>query len=120
MEERIEMLERRVAMLENMLNLMTAKVTAYKKPYKPSYKKYVVVTNDEETLSSMVFSLYEMTKVEVTDCPNVSYIKIPGKNNFEIVIITDKFFRHWKETHRKFYKVSFEELCDILEKQGIA
>lgn len=119
MEEKIMELERRIAMLESVVNLLSMNVASAKPMVrKPQYKKYVVITDNEECIASIIFSLNYICHLETQDRPNVTYAKVPGHDNFEIVVITREFFYQWKFKHHRYDKVSFEELCDILEKEG--
>ena len=122
LEDRVTELENKVKFLEGYLNLLSAHVLKdndIQKQKRPSYKKYVVIANDEESIASIVFALGDICKISTNDRPNVSYVRIDGVNNIDIVVITQSFFREWKNTHYKFYTCSYEDLIANFRKDGV-
>jgi hypothetical protein len=120
MEKMYSDLERRVTLLENYVNLLSMKVVKTDIPQKkPPFKKYVVTTDSEEGIASIVFALNDICKINTNDRPNVTYVKVDGIDNLEIVVITKSFFYEWKKTHYKFYSCTYEGLLHNLRKDGV-
>ena len=99
LEDRVTELENKVKFLEGYVHMLSAHViktsmnSVYglngndiQKPRKPHYKKYVVITNDEESIASVVFALGDICRISTNDRPNVSYVRIDGVNNIDIVV----------------------------------
>ena len=114
-ESKLIDLERRITLLENYVNLLSMRVTNFQtedsQKRKSQYKKYVVVTDDIE---GVIFSLNNEN-----DHPNVSYVRIDGVNNIDIVVISKDFFVEWKRSHYRFLQCSYEQLVNNLRKDGV-
>lgn len=126
MKEDIRKLEKRVEMLENMIGLLVKnnKPERPERTYRPRYNKYVLVTDDVTGIQSYVYSLEACARFNAKEMDNVTYLTlVPDTYNnaprTEIVVITENFFKRWKNTHYGFTVVSYSELSEILKLDGI-
>ncbi len=124
--DKIAELERRLTLLENMINLMLKDKGSggySERNSKSRYQKYVVTVENEEIINCVVLDIEnQMSSPEdvLLDIhPNVTYMKFANNSNYEVVVITSEFYSRWKYSHRNFYTVKYDRLVEELKKGGV-
>ena len=128
MEDRIDILEKRIEMLEAMVKMM-ANNNNTNKVNKPKYipdhwaSKYVITVDSDEAIDAITYDIENyVTNVEdliLDRHPNVCYVKFANNRRYDIVVITKEFLVRWKQTHRYFYSVTYDQAIDELKKGGV-
>jgi hypothetical protein len=126
-EDRIDILEKRIEMLEAMVKMMANNNT--NKVNKPKYtnaslaSKYVITVDSDEAIDAITYDI-ESYVSNVEDLmldrhPNVCYVKFANNRRYEVIVITKDFLARWKQTHRYFYSVTYDQAIDELKKEGV-
>ena len=127
MEDRIDILEKRIEMLEAMVKVM-ANTAGCNNNYKSKLKynkfeKYVVTVDSDSDIEALTYDMENyfsyIEDISLDKHPNVCYVNFPEHRGYEVIFITKNFFQRWKTTHRYFYTVSYDELIDELKKVGV-
>lgn len=127
MEDRIDILEKRIEMLEAMVKML-ANTAGCNNNYKPKikynkYEKYVVMVDSDSDIEALTYDMENyfsyIEDIQLDKHPNVCYVTFPEHRGYEVILITKNFFQRWKTTHRYFYTVTYDELIDELKKGGV-